>query len=162
MKSEPVPASEQKSKSFVAKSEPCGNQFLPVPDLSFKFKSDEKGKTSGDVKTALATTPPATAAPRQKKVRKKAKAKAKTKAAGLKKAGPVKEEKGANHGSDGWSNGEGSIMKRHLVYNRAYKRTRHAELKKGKTDDEAKDIASAKGRDAVKIFLAERGEIDWW
>ena len=74
----------------------------------------------------------------------------------------MKEERAANHGSDGWSNGEGSIMKRHLVYNRAYKRTRHAELKKGKTDEEAKDIASAKGRDAVKIFLAERGEIDWW
>ena len=179
VKSEPVPASEQKATSVVAKSEPCGNQCLPVPDLSFKFKSDETGKTSGDVKTALATTPPPIAAPR--KVIKKPKAKAKPKAAVLKKSVPVKEEKGgakaevlkksvsmkddkggAKHGSDGWSNGKGKIMRRNLVYNRAYKRTRHAELKKGKTDDEAKEVASAKGRDAVKIFLAERGNIDWW
>ena len=74
VKSEPVPASEQKSKSFVAKIEPYADQCLPVPDLSFKFKSDADGKSPGDIILALATTPPAAAAPKPKA---KAKAKAK-------------------------------------------------------------------------------------
>ena len=46
-------------------------------------------------------------------------------------------------------------MTEKLVYNRAYKRVRHAELKKGNTEEEAKKVASEQARNAVRIFLVE-------
>ena len=62
------PASEEKHTQIVVWSEPNANQFLALPDFgSFKFKSDVDGKSSGDILTALATTPPAAAATKQKK-----------------------------------------------------------------------------------------------
>ena len=147
------------------KSEPNGNQFLPVPDFgSFKFKSVGKGKSSGDIVTALATTPPAAAAPKQKKGVAKAKAKGVAKPKAMKcflnKALSKKKEKGAKHGEPGVELGQGGIMNEKLVYNRAYKRVRYAELKKGSTDETAKKRASEKARNAVKFFLDEG--IDAW
>ena len=51
-----------------------------------------------------------------------------------------KKEKGAKHGDPGAELGQGGIMKKHLVYNRAYKRVRADELKQGRTDEEAKRV----------------------
>ena len=64
------------------------------------------------------------------------------------------------YGADSWWNGAGTIMTRTLVYNRAYKRTRSAELRKGNTDAEAKQVASEKGRQAVEFFLDRGSDID--
>ena len=65
----------------------------------------------------------------------------------------MKTEKGAKHGEPVVERGEGGIMTEKLVYNRAYKRVRLAELKKGSTDEEAKKVASEKAKNAVKFFL---------
>ena len=128
-------ASEKKA------SEPNANQFRPVP-----------GKSSGDIVTAAA-------APMQRVRRGDEKAKAKAKV--LKKSVSMKDDKGgAKHGADGWWNGEGGIMRRNLVYNRAYKRARSAELRKGNTDAEAKQVASENGRQAVEFFLDRGSDID--
>ena len=62
--------------------------------------------------------------------------------------------------ADSWWNGAGTIMTRTLVYNRAYKRARSAELRKGNTDAEAKQVASEKGRQAVAFFLDRGSDID--
>ena len=51
-------------------------------------------------------------------------------------------------------------MNKHLVYNRAYKRVRYAELKKGRTDEEAKKVAVEKARIAVMYFLDEGIDLD--
>ena len=119
---------------------PGANQFQPVPSLAgFKFKSD------------LATAPPAAAAPRQKKGVKKTKAKAK---AGVsKKRLSMKTAKGAKAGKPLVEMGEGAIMNEKLVYNRAYKRSREAELRKGSTLKTAKKVASETAKKAVKFFL---------
>ena len=65
----------------------------------------------------------------------------------------MKKEKGAKHGESLLELGQGGIMTEKLVYNRAYKRVRNAELKKGSNDDAAKKIASEKADNAVKFFL---------
>ena len=67
----------------------------------------------------------------------------------------MKKETGAKHGEPVVELGEGGIMTEKLVYNRAYKRVRNAELKKGSTDEEAKKVASEKARIAVQLFLDE-------
>ena len=65
----------------------------------------------------------------------------------------MKKEKGAKHGEPVVERGDGGIMTEKLVYNRAYKRVRSAELKKGSTEEEAKKVASEKANNAVKFFL---------
>ena len=65
----------------------------------------------------------------------------------------MKKEKGAKHGEPDVELGQGGIMTEKLVYNRAYKRVRLAELKKGSNDEEAKLVAAEKARNAVKFFL---------
>ena len=67
----------------------------------------------------------------------------------------MKKKKEAKHGEPVVELGEGGIMTERLVYNRAYKRVRNAELKKGNTDEEAKKVASEQARNAVQIFLDE-------
>ena len=68
----------------------------------------------------------------------------------------MKEERGAKHGEPVVEWGEGGTMTRNLVYNRAYKRVRMAELKKGSNDGEAKEVASEKARNAVEFFSRRR------
>ena len=65
----------------------------------------------------------------------------------------MKKEKGAKHGEPVVERGEGGIMRRNLVYSRAYKRARKEELKKGSNDEQAKQVASEKARIAVQLFL---------
>ena len=78
---------------------------------------------------------------------------AKAKGCVSKKSLSMKKEKGAKHGEPVVEMGEGGIMTEKLVYNRAYKRVRQAELKKGSNDEEAKKVASDTARNAVKILL---------
>ena len=63
-----------------------------------------------------------------------------------------KKEKGGKPDEPDMELGHGGIMTEKLVHNRAYKRVRNAELKKGSTDEEAKKVASEKARHAVKVF----------
>ena len=143
-------ASEQKTTKIVVKSEPNANQFIRVPDFeSFIRKSVVNGKSSGDISTVLATTPPATAAPKQKKGGKKRKGKGPA----VKKPKAITKKNEANHGSPVVELGQGKVMTKHLIYNRAYKRVRLAEVKKGTKDDEAKQMAAEQARNAVSIFL---------
>ena len=72
----------------------------------------------------------------------------------------MKKEKGAKHGEPVVERGEGGTMTRNLVYNRAYKRARSAELRKGNTDAEAKQVASEKANQAVAVFLDGGSDID--
>ena len=65
----------------------------------------------------------------------------------------MKKEEGAKHGEPFVELGQGGIMTEKLVYNRAYKRVRNAELKKGSNDEAAKKIATEKANNAVKFFL---------
>ena len=64
-----------------------------------------------------------------------------------------KKEEKTKHGEPGVELGQGGTMTEKLVYNRAYKRVRYAELKKGCSMEEAKKVASEKARNAVKVFL---------
>jgi len=72
---------------------------------------------------------------------------------------PMKKKKGAKHGEPVAELGQGGIMTEKLVYNRAYKRVRQAELKKGSTDAKAKNVASEKARIAVLFFRDEGRDI---
>ena len=65
----------------------------------------------------------------------------------------MKKEKEAKHGESAFELGQGGIMTAKLVYNRAYKRVRHAERKKGSNDEDAKKVAVDAARNAVKCFL---------
>ena len=56
--------------------------------------------------------------------------------------------------------GAGGMMKRSLVYNRAYKRVRSEELKKGSIKEQAKKVASEKARNAAKLFLETGCDMD--
>ena len=72
----------------------------------------------------------------------------------------MKKEKGSKHGEPVVEQGEGGIMRKNLVYNRAYKRVRIEELKKGRNDEQAKKVASEKAKNAVKFFLERGCDID--
>ena len=143
--------SEQKATKFGVTREPNANLYVPLPD--FKFMSDGAAKSSGKIITALATTPPAAAAPKQKKGGNKRKAKGRA----VKKSVSMTKKKEANHGEPVVELGQGGIMTEKLVYNRAYKRVRQAELKKGSSDEDAKKVAAETARNAVKYFV-EKGE----
>ena len=78
----------------------------------------------------------------------------------LKKALSKKKDKGAKHGEPGAELGQGGIMTEKLVYNRAYKRARKEEFKRGRTDEEAKKVASEKAKNAVKFFLDGGNDMD--
>ena len=122
--------------------------FLPLPDLGF-VNSDCSRSSSADISQALAATPPAPAAPNQKKGGKKRKGKGPA----VKKSKAITKKNEANHGSPVVELGQGKVMTKHLIYNRAYKRVRLAEVKKGTKDDEAKQMAAEQARNAVSIFL---------
>ena len=146
--------SEQKDTKVVVTSEPnllrqnAKEFFLPLPDLGF-VKSDCSRSSSADISQALAATPPAPAAPNQKKGGKKRKGKGPA----VKKSKAITKKNEANHGSPVVELGQGKVMTKHLIYNRAYKRVRLAEVKKGTKDDEAKQVAAEQARNAVSIFL---------
>ena len=146
--------SEQKDTKVVVTSEPnllrqnAKEFFLPLPDLGF-VKSDCSSSSSADISLALATAPPAPAAPKQKKGGNKRKAKGHA----VKKSVSMTMKKEANHGEPVVELGQGKVMTKHLIYNRAYKRVRLAEVKKGTKDDEAKQMAAEQARNAVSIFL---------
>ena len=74
----------------------------------------------------------------------------------LKKSVSMKNEKGAEHGTPPVERGEGGIMTEKLVYNRAYKRIRLAELKKGSSNEWAKKVAAHEARNAVEFFSRTR------
>ena len=51
--------------------------------------------------------------------------------------------------------GRSGIVKEKLVYSRAHKRVRKAELQQGSTEEDAKRVAQEAARNAVKFFLDE-------
>jgi len=50
----------------------------------------------------------------------------------------------------------GLSMSDNCIHSRAYKRTRKAQLKLGKSDQDAKLLATQAGREAVKAYHAKR------
>ena len=71
----------------------------------------------------------------------------------------MKKAKGAKHGEPVVERVEGGIMTETDVYIREYKRVRGAELNKGSTDEEAKEVASEKANNAVAFFIDEGSDI---
>ena len=140
--------SEQKDSKPNFRRQNATELFLPCPDLGF-VNSDCSRSSSADISQALAATPPAPAAPNQKKGGKKRKGKGPA----VKKSKAITKKNEANHGSPVVELGQGKVMTKHLIYNRAYKRVHLAEVKKGTKDDEAKQMAAEQARNAVSIFL---------